>query len=750
MRCAGVILRESVRQTDNVYTYLVPDDLKDSIVCGSYVSVPFGRGDRSKAAIVVSVTDEEKTEVKLKAISGLIDPVPVLNDDQIRMIHKISQRYLCTRGDVISMMVPSTVGRVGRIKETFVYIENRDEVREVLDSGKLRSIAHVNMLEYLLESGECSKKKLLSDTRSTPAQFKAVKDKGLVRTVEREIDPDDLRGDSTEETFSFREVHELNDEQKAAYSEIMDPKSENDTFLLHGITGSGKTEVYLHCAGDIIEQGGSVIYLVPEISLTPQTIGWIKGRFEDTVAVLHSRLTDRQRYNEWDRIRTGKARIVVGPRSSIFAPVKDLKLIIIDEEHDGSYKSESFPRYSTKDIALIRSKITGCKVLLGSATPSVNSYFAAKNGYYKLLTLNRRANPDACLPKVIITDMKEQVKEGAGDLISIPLRNEMAKAFSDGKQVMLFLNRRGYSRTLICTECGEPCSCPNCSVGMTLHNSKRLSERVLICHYCGYTVPVSEASCRECGGTKFTRAGIGTQQLEEFLQKLYPHEKILRMDQDTTMRAGSHEDIIKRFRDREASILIGTQMIAKGHDFPGVTVVGIIGADLISMSTDYRSSERAFQLITQAAGRAGRAQDPGTVIIQSLRPDNPLLTFASKQDYSAFYESEIKYREAMNLPPYKAVGLIQLSLPDEEMLLERSGILEKYLNDFIRVQDSRYAFELYGPVPSPIYELRGRYRMEFVLKSINKTCLNEIFKQVMKDFDPELYPISFDNDAGNG
>lgn len=746
MKTAGVILRESVRQTDRVYSYLVPEDLEDKVSIGSYVDVPFGAGNRTKAAIVISLQDEIPAGRKLKAISGLKDGLPVLNPDQIEMIDRLKSRYLCTGGDAVSLMVPSAIGKVSHKKETFVYITDKDKVNEVLSEGKLRSVFHVNMLEYLLKNGKTLKKTLLSETRSKDDQLRALRTKGLVDTEREEVEEE--RGDIDNDVAAFREKHDLNPEQQNAYNEIMKGEP-GGKYLLFGITGSGKTEVYLHCAGDILDNGGSVIYLVPEISLTPQTVGWIRGRFGNRAAVLHSRLTDKQRFLEWDRIRKGDARIVVGPRSSVFAPVKDLRLIIIDEEHDGSYKSESFPKYSTKDVAFLRSRITGCKVVMGSATPSVNTFYAAKNGYYKLLKLNTRANPDATLPKVVITDMKEQVKSGAGELLSLPLRNEMAKAFGGGKQVMLFLNRRGYSRTLVCTECREPCECPNCSVGMTLHNSSRIRERVLICHYCGYTIPSYEAECRTCGGKKFTRAGIGTQQLEEQLQKLYPRETVIRMDQDTTMASGSHEELIRRFRDHEASILIGTQMIAKGHDFPEVTTVGIIGADLISMSTDYRSSERAFQLITQAAGRAGRAEDPGTVIIQSMRPDNPLLKFAASQDYEAFYENEIEYRKSMKLPPFKAVGEITISLGDEELLIRRADELAAYLNDFIKIQDPKYGFELYGPVPSPIYELRGRYRMSMVIKSVNKSAMNAVFKQVMEDFDPSIYPISFDNDAGN-
>ena len=756
MKACKVLLRESVRQTDKAYTYGIPDDLEDKITEGSYVKVPFGFGNRKEIALVVKVLSDLSNlgfdTSKLKNVSELIDLYPVMKKDQLAMIEPLKSRLLCTSGEIISMMVPSAVGTVAKAKGTFAEIVSEEAAKAELASGKMRSASQMNILEFLLAEGVTEKKTLLSLTNSTDVQLRALRDKGLIslstrmlRREETECQTDSGESDTSE---SFRVVHDLNDEQKNAFDKVKESIGSPGVFLLHGITGSGKTEVYLKCAGEVLERGGSVIYLVPEISLTPQTVSWIRGRFKDAAAVMHSRLTDRQRYDEWDRIRRGEARIVVGPRSSIFAPVENLMLIIIDEEHDPSYKSESFPRYNTKDIAILRMRMASCPLVLGSATPLITSYFAAVNGAYTLLKLNKRASSDSVLPEVTIVDMKSQIKEGYGDLLSGPLRVAMARAFSQDQQVMLFLNRRGFSRTLVCTTCGEPVYCPNCSVAMTLHNSRRLSVRQLICHYCGYTIPADQVQCRECDGVKFKRAGIGTQQLEEILKELYPDRTILRMDQDTTMLPGSHESILNQFREHKADVLIGTQMIAKGHDFPSVTVVGVLGADLISMSSDYKASERGFELITQAAGRAGRAEAKGKVFLQSLRPDNPLLMYAADQDYDEFYKSEIQYREAMKLPPFKAVGEIVLSLPDEDMLMQRTSELGKYLNDFLSYQDKRLGFELFGPVPAPIYELRGRFRNIFMIKSLKKSYLNEVFKQVMEDFDPSIYPISFDNDAG--
>lgn len=754
MYCS-VILRGAVRQTDNLYTYRVPEELRTETFVGSLVNVPFGKGDSQRCGVIVDITDSfEGDEGSVKDIASFISSKPVLNSDQIALIDKISDRFNCTKGDVVELMVPSCVVNHKNPMEVFVELVSEETAKDVLDSEILRSAAHINILEYLLERGKCTRKELMASLSCSAAQVKALEDKGLIRLLKESSDCEIPRMAIPDEVpeGKFTEEYDLSDEQQTAVDEILkgiDEKKDN-TYLLFGITGSGKTEVYLNIAKKVISEGGSVIYMVPEISLTPQTINWIKGRLGDSVAVLHSRLTDKQRYEQWNNIRTGKARVIVGPRSGVFAPAVDLRLIILDEEHDGSYKAESHPRYSARDIARMRAKITGCSVVLGSATPSIESFYAAQAGAYKMLELKCRARSEATLPEIIPVDMKEQIKLGSGDMLSVPLRQAMSVAFSNNKQVILLLNRRGFSRTLVCEDCGEPVTCKNCSVAMTLHNNRRNGTQSLICHYCGYTVPAYEARCSFCNSNHFTKAGFGTQQLEEFLHATFPHEKVLRMDQDSTMTPGAHKEIIEKFANKEASILIGTQMIAKGLDFPDVTVVGVLGADLMLASSSFKASERAFQLITQAAGRAGRGDTPGKVFIQSFRPEQPLFKFACTQNYRAFYEQEIEYRQKLKLPPYKALGEIVLSLPDEDLLIRRANELAKYLNDFLGFQDKRYQFEIYGPMPCVIYELRGRYRMSFVIKAVNKSAINGVFKRLIEDFDHTKYPMSFDNDPQDG
>ena len=754
MYCS-VILRGSVRQTDILFTYRVPDNLKPEVYLGSLVSVPLGKGDSQRCAVVVDIKDSfEGDPGKVKDISSVISSVPVLKADQLALIDKISDRFNCTRGYVVELMVPSCVVNHKNPVEVFAELVSEETAKEVLESETLRSAAHINILEYLLERGKCTRKELMASLSCSSAQVKALEDKGLIRQIKELSDSDSsvISFDESVPEGKFTEEYDLVDEQRSAIDQILKgiDEKKSSTFLLFGITGSGKTEVYLNCAKKVIAEGGSVIYMVPEISLTPQTINWIKGRLGDSVAVLHSRLTDKQRYEQWNNIRSGRAKVIVGPRSGVFAPVENLRLIILDEEHDGSYKAESHPRYSARDIARMRSQQTGCAVVLGSATPSVESFYAALAGAYKLLELKSRARQEASLPEIIPVDMKEQVKLGSGDMLSVPLRQAMSVAFSENKQVILLLNRRGFSRTLVCESCGEPVTCKNCSVAMTLHNNRRNGTQSLICHYCGYTIPSYEVKCSFCGGSHFKRAGFGTQQLEEFLHQVFPHEKVLRMDQDSTMTPGAHKEIIEKFANKEASILIGTQMIAKGLDFPDCTVVGVLGADLMLASSSFKASERAFQLITQAAGRAGRGEHPGKVFIQSYRPDQPLFKFACTQNYRAFYEQEIEYRQKLRLPPFKAVGEIVLSLPDEDLLTRRANELSKYLTDFLGYQDKKYQFEVYGPMPCVIYELRGKYRMSFVIKACNKSAINGVFKRLIQDFDHVKYPMSFDNDPQDG
>ncbi|MBP5261456.1 MAG: primosomal protein N' [Clostridiales bacterium] len=748
MSFAKVILRGAIRQTDRIYTYSVPDNLADKIRTGCLVKVPFGAGNKVRSGIVCDIVEDsdQGSGFKIKSIMELADESPVMTEEQISLIDPLSRRFNCTKGDIVELFVPAFV-EGHKVKLTdYLEVSDKETAENLLNSNAFRSVNHIKALEYLLVNGKTEKKLLCTDTGIPPASLDGLRKRGLI-SLSKGRASEGTAGSISQVPVKgadkYSQEFDLNQEQRKAIDRI-DSVSGFKVFLLYGITGSGKTEVFLNCASSCIAAGGQVLYLVPEIALTPQTVAWIKGRLGSQCAVLHSKLTDKQRFDQWDMIRRGTARVIVGPRSAVFAPFTDLKLVIIDEEHDSSYKAESHPHYNAKTVAMMRAKLSGARVVMGSATPAVESFYAATQGYYELLRLPSRANRNAVLPKVHSVDMKQQLVVGGGDLLSIPLRNAMARAFADHKQVILFLNRRGYSRTLVCNTCGETVKCVNCSVGMTLHNNPRSSEKLLICHYCGYTIPADSAECLSCGGKKFTRAGFGTQQLEETLCKLYPNERILRMDQDTTAARGAVSDIVSKFSNGEASILIGTQMIAKGHDFPNCTVVGILSADLMINSANVHGSERAFALITQAAGRAGRGSDPGEVYIQTYNPDDPLFKNAVTQNYEEFYSTEIQFRKDLDLPPFKAMGEIILSLPDDKLAYERSCALMKYINDFLAIQDKSYGFESFGPIPDVIYELRGKYRYSITIKAKNISAINAVFRQIMEDFDPKLYPLSFD------
>ncbi len=752
MLTAKVLLRESVKQLDKPFSYGVPDELGSRIKCGQYVNVPFGRGNHFKLAVVIELIDicDENEISKLKLIQNIVDDEPVINSEQIKLIGFLKSHYLCTSGDAISLLVPSVVGNRNCRQVKYLSLVDKDMANKALWNKELRSINHVHIIEYLLANGEQPQDNLYNDLNVNRPQIKTLIERGLIRENKKKsyVNKNNIINadmQSNEGAQGFDVCYELNPVQQKAFDEINiidNSPDRNKMFLLHGITGSGKTEVYLHLVDEVLKRGEGVLYLVPEIALTPQTVRWITGRFDVPAAVMHSGLSDKERYEQWDIIRSGEAKIVIAARSGIFMPVKNLGLIILDEEHDNSYVSDSFPRYNSTEIAVVRAKNNNAFLILGSATPSVKSYYLASKGIYNLVEINKRANEKAKLPKVIMVDMKEQLKLGSGEMLSVPLRQAIAKAIGDGKQAIIFLNRRGYSRSLVCSDCNEFVSCPNCSVAMTIHNSKYAGDKMLICHYCGYMLPVEQAECKTCGGKKLKRVGFGTEQLEEELKRIYPKEKVLRMDQDTTLSKGSHEEITEAFRRHEASILIGTQMIAKGHDFPDVTVVGILGADLMANSSNFHSSENTFQLITQASGRAGRNGDEGYVFLQTFNTENTILKYAATQDYKSFYKEEIYYRQKLRLPPFKALGNIIISSENEETVTTVANQVAQYVKDYCSYQSGNFQFEIYGPVPAPIYELRGNYRMNVIVKSIAKKWIIAVFNQVSEDFTEREYTLS--------
>ncbi len=740
---ACVVLRDSVLNTDQIYDYHVPYQLETDLLVGQYIEVPFGGGNRVCVALVLELFSDRESKYELKDILRIIDKIPVLKADQIALLAYIRSRYTCTYGDAIRLMIPSMVtSRKSKCLQV-AFLTDKEKVLSILSECELDSLVQIRILELLYECEEVSVTELMNIFSISRSPIDTLKKKGLIGIEKRAVLPEESPDTEEPDPDLLTDPFPPTEMQAAAINEILSPSGRKE-FLLYGITGSGKTEVYLQCAKEILNRGDSVLFLVPEISLTPQMIRWITGRFPGQVALLHSRLTSKERYEQWDIIRKGEARIVVGARSAVFAPIERLKLIIVDEEQDTSYKSETHPRYHARDIARKRAQQIGAVLVFGSATPSVETYYSARKGFTKLLTLPERVN-NAQLPVTEIIDMREELVQKNRSIFSRKLKQAMIEAFAKNEQVILFLNRRGYSSLLLCRSCGQVILCPNCSVAMTLHTPKNNGKSILVCHYCGKTQKAPD-KCPSCQSTVQGRFGLGTQQLEEIVKKEFPEQAVIRMDQDTTIGRDSHARLLGEFRDKKASILIGTQMIAKGHDFPDVTVVGIVSADLLIRASDFRAGERAFQLITQASGRAGRAKKAGRVFIQTYQPDDDILICAAHQDYELFFENEIEYRRRLGYPPFRALGSILLSHEDEKTASDQADNVLKALLEAKNAMEDSSRIEIFGPTPAQMYRLRDRYRFRINIKTDRKSQLSQLFANMQVRFSPEGYLLYMDID----
>ena len=505
--------------------------------------------------------------------------------------------------------------------------------------------------------------------------------------------------------------------QKSAIEKIR--ASDKTVQLLHGVTGSGKTEIYLSLIADTLREGKSAIFLVPEIALTPQMFKQLRARFGESAAILHSGLSAGERFDEWWRLRTGDAKIAIGARSAVFAPVENVGVIVMDEEHDQSYVSESSPRYRTDEIARLRAEHNGCKLVLGSATPSVETYLKAKEGEYGLLELPERINARP-LPEMIVADMRREVRRGNNTPFSAALREELAECLEKGKQAILFINRRGFAQSVICRECGYVAKCASCDVSLTYHSE----ENCLKCHYCGAQYHMLSA-CPECGSVHLSYTGTGTQKVVGELKKLYPSARILRMDNDTTSGKEGHYKILKAFAGREADILVGTQMVAKGHDFPAVTLVGILDADMSLHFSDYRSGERTFQLVTQVSGRSGRAEEKGKVVLQTYDPENYILRFAAENDYKGFFEHEISLRKATAFPPFAKIVRVMVTAEDDKRALETLREVWFSLKELYESEQEEFLF--FNKMRAPVKRIQNRYRYQVLMRLKSDKLLPEIY-----------------------
>lgn len=703
---AEVIVDIAHSEVDKIFDYLCDDDLQ----AGSRVVVPFGRTHVAGFVMRVKPASEVKA---LKRISRVYDEPPAVNAECLALTERIAKRYCVPRAAVLRLFLPSEM-RTGKVSET--YKSYAELIRPDAELSA-RAAQQRAALEYLRENGKTGYTQLCERFGGA---VKALEKKGIVSvTRERVIRSPyaDMEGVCSK--------HVLTEEQSAALRSIA--SSDRTVQLIHGVTGSGKTEIYLNLIAQTLQEGRSAIFLVPEISLTPQMLSQLRARFGGSAAILHSGLSAGERFDEWWRLRTGEAKIAIGARSAVFAPLENVGIIIIDEEHDGSYFSESAPRYSTFEIARMRAGYNCCKLVLGSATPSVETYMHARQGDYNLIKLTKRINRHP-MPEIIVTDMRREVRKGNSTFFSGALRGELEQVLADGNQAILFMNRRGYSRSVICTECGYVAKCENCDVSVTYHHE----EHCLKCHCCGARYYML-SQCPQCGGKRLSYSGVGTERVVEELKKLYPEARVLRMDNDTTSGKEGHLKILRAFGDGQADILVGTQMIAKGHDFPAVTLVGILDADMSLHFSDYRSGERTFQLITQVAGRSGRGEEKGRVILQTYDPENAVLRYAVDYDYEGFYENEISMRSATAFPPFSLIIRVMVSSENDE---DAQEALKKVYFPLERIYlENRERFLFFNKMRSPVKRKQNRFRYQVLMRLTDGGLLADIYDVCAKNSD---------------
>ncbi len=707
---------------DRFFTYRIP--LDSDIGIGYHVAVPFGNGNHVKEGFVITMS-ETADVLQTKDILRRLEPYPVFDSSQLALAYYIKETYHCLFIDALRLMIPAQL-RGGRVREkharTFRLSEGLDAESTALT---LRSDAQKRVLRYIgTRGGDVPASDIRACCEGASPAIAALLKKGLLTENDLLVlrQPQQLAPDAS--------VFDLTEEQQAAMDRITDVmQTGGQTVLLHGVTGSGKTEVYLQAIGQCLKAGRQAIVLVPEISLTPQTVSRFTGRFPGAVAVLHSKLSVGERFDEWRRIRLGQASIVVGARSAVFAPVSDLGLIVIDEEHEPSYQSDKTPRYHALEIAQKRIRDAGATLILGSATPSLMTYYRAQSGRYTLVSLKERVL-DRPLPTVETVDMRDEYLQGNTGIFSDLLLHRLRQCLSSGQQAMLFLNRRGYSTFVSCRSCGYVLKCDHCDVSMTYHKA----EHRIKCHYCGAVKPLPEA-CPNCRKKFIKYFGVGTEQVEEELKRWFPDVSCIRMDTDTMTRKTSYTDSLSAFSRREAQVLIGTQMIAKGHDFPHVTLVGIVSADTMLFLPDFRSEERAFQLITQVSGRAGRDADVGTVVLQTQHPEHPILNFAARHDYEGFFHYEMAERKKALYPPYSLFVRVLFSDADEDAVRDRCNAYARELETALRAMlgtAGRNDLLLLSASPAPIARISGLYRYQIVLKLLRTARLSAMLETIYR------------------
>ncbi|SHE56996.1 replication restart DNA helicase PriA [Thermoanaerobacter uzonensis DSM 18761] len=728
---AEVIVDIKSSNTDRVYTYRIPEGM--DIKVGMRVSVPFN--NRFIDGYVISITDKASYSVnKIKDIHRILDSYSIFDEKMIELAKWIKEYYKCYFSEALQTIMP--VGIKQGEKKVKVVKTNIDEIPFQLSK---RAPKQYEILQYLKNRSPIRLSELVKVLNIDYGVIRSLQNKGYIEIYEEEV----LR-------FSVKDIERtkpllLTEEQQRAVEEVKSSilTGTFDKYLLFGVTGSGKTEVYLQLIDEAIKIGKSAIVLVPEISLTPQTIERFVSRFGNRVAVIHSGLSPGERFDEWRKVKNGLVDVVVGVRNAVFAPFNNLGLIIIDEEHETTYKqSDLRPKYNAKEVAEKRCEIEKAVLVMASATPSLETYYKANKGEYKLIRLTKRIN--VSMPQIEVVNMSEELASGNTSIFSRKLFSYIKENLKRKEQTILFLNRRGYSSFVSCRDCGYVPKCPNCDISLTYH----FEDKKLVCHYCGYEETMKD-TCPKCGSKRIRYLGIGTERVENDIKKFFPNARVLRMDVDTTRKKGSHEKIFYDFRNGKADILIGTQMISKGFDIPNVTLVGVILADITLNLPDFRSSERTFQLLTQVAGRAGRGEKPGRVVIQTYEDDHYSIVTAKQQNYVKFYNEEIKYREIFIYPPFSHLMNIVISGEEEEEVKNTAAntylTCQKLIN---KLQNKSYN-KILGPAPAPISKINNRYRWQVILKSEDRNILTEIAEEIQKMKYPKDIRIAVDIDPLN-
>ena len=709
---AEVLVELGARNIDRTFDYLVPSDLYEDIKIGIRVLVPFGRQEVEGFVLALK---EETLHEELKTIIRLVDQEVILNEELRQLGKYISDTTLSTLIASYQVMLPKAVKASKKTtinKKETTYFSLAKPLKLILTEEKITPSQEA-ILEYLKTHPKAEKKELASISTSS---VKTLLKKGII--VENKEEKYRLAS-----SYSLTEKKPLTKRQQEVVNEIMSFQNENKVFLLHGVTGSGKTEVYMELIEKMKEEGKSSIVLVPEISLTEQIVSRFRSRFGEDIAILHSRLSDGEKYDEWRKINRQEVSIVIGARSAIFAPLKNIGIMIIDEEHTTTYKQENTPKYHALDIAKWRSTYHKCPVVLGSATPSLESYARALKGVYYLIEMKERVNQKP-LPEVKIIDLNtEKKKKTENSYFSNELWDEMTKRIENNEQIMLLLNRRGYSSIVSCQNCGYVEKCPHCDISLTYHKT----SGVLRCHYCGYAKRI-DTICPECQEEALKNLGVGTERIEEELKKYFPTARVVRMDMDTTSRKGAHEKIITAFQNHEYDILLGTQMIAKGLDFKEVTLVGIINADTSLNIPDFRSSEYTFQLLSQTSGRSGRGDKEGKVYIQTFNPDHYAIYCAKNHDYVSFYKKEMEIRHTLGYPPYYYLVLVKIISKDYSKAQKESTKIGDYLKRNLS------EVSILGPSMANVFKMNNQYRFQIVLKYKRCEKLYPVLKELINHY----------------